>query len=133
MFFTVLICVFVTSYLFFAAGLYFFQYFVEVVLGKSVQYQKLTRVSLGVSILTVKLWFADCLFPLITGLPVIGQSPCTAHEALKQLIEKLLKEAVNLPLLEQARIHPVNVPEDTTNKTYEDLLATAIINKVNDD
>lgn len=73
------------------------------------------------------------IFPLITGLPVIGQSPCTAHEALKLLIEKLLKEAVNLPLLEQARIHPVNVPEDTTNKTYEDLLATAIINKVNDD
>ncbi|XP_066246028.1 uncharacterized protein [Euwallacea similis] len=63
-------------------------------------------------------------------LPVIGQSPCTAHAALKQLIEKLLREAVNLPLLQQARVHPTNLSEESANGTYEDLLATAIINKV---
>lgn len=63
-------------------------------------------------------------------MPVIGQSPCTAHAALKQLIEKLLKEAVNLPLLEKARVHPSVPAEETTNRSYEDLLATAIINKV---
>lgn len=118
MFFTVLICVFVISYLFFAAGLYFFQYFVEVVLGKSSKGAHNTLIAKTL-INNFNFHFA--------GLPVIGQSPCTAHEALKQLIEKLLKEAVNLPLIEQAKVHP----EETTNKTYEDLLATAIINKVN--
>ncbi|XP_019757284.2 uncharacterized protein LOC109535752 isoform X4 [Dendroctonus ponderosae] len=67
---------------------------------------------------------------VILDLPVTGQSPCTAHAALKQLIEKLLKEAVNLPLLEKARAHPSVPAEETTNRSYEDLLATAIINKV---
>ncbi|CAH1127866.1 unnamed protein product [Ceutorhynchus assimilis] len=67
---------------------------------------------------------------VVLDLPATGQSPCTAHAALKQLIEKLLKEAVNLPLLEKAHAHPAIPSEETTNKTYEDLLATAIINKV---
>ncbi|XP_066246029.1 uncharacterized protein [Euwallacea similis] len=67
---------------------------------------------------------------VVLDLPVIGQSPCTAHAALKQLIEKLLREAVNLPLLQQARVHPTNLSEESANGTYEDLLATAIINKV---
>ncbi|XP_050306519.1 uncharacterized protein LOC126743472 isoform X2 [Anthonomus grandis grandis] len=64
------------------------------------------------------------------NLPVTGTSPCTAHAALKQLIEKLLKEAVNLPLLQAAHAHPPTPQETSTNSTYEDLLATAIINKV---
>ncbi|XP_018574031.1 uncharacterized protein LOC108913044 isoform X2 [Anoplophora glabripennis] len=62
-------------------------------------------------------------------LPITGQSPCTAHAALKQLIERLLREAVNLPSLQKAQEQPV-VPPDESNRTYEDLLATAILNKV---
>ncbi|KAL1497122.1 hypothetical protein ABEB36_008132 [Hypothenemus hampei] len=60
----------------------------------------------------------------------IDESPYAVYAALKRLIRQLLREAVNLPLLENAQVHPRTPPEDTTDGTYEDLLATAIINKV---
>ncbi|XP_074031203.1 uncharacterized protein isoform X2 [Leptinotarsa decemlineata] len=62
-------------------------------------------------------------------LPLTGQSPCTAHAALKQLIERLLKEVVNLPSLQKTQENSA-LSSDLNNKTYEDLLATAILNKV---
>lgn len=62
-------------------------------------------------------------------------SPSSAHAALKHLIEKIVNEAMTLPNLKEA-LHSspngiVNEDEDFTNKTYEDILATAILNKVN--
>ncbi|XP_074031207.1 uncharacterized protein isoform X5 [Leptinotarsa decemlineata] len=65
----------------------------------------------------------------ISNLPLTGQSPCTAHAALKQLIERLLKEVVNLPSLQKTQENSA-LSSDLNNKTYEDLLATAILNKV---
>ncbi|XP_060516758.1 uncharacterized protein LOC132696137 isoform X2 [Cylas formicarius] len=62
-------------------------------------------------------------------LPITGQSPSSAHEALKQLIEQLLKEAATLPRLQQTQDHSTTA-EGNPSRTYEDLLATAIINKV---
>ncbi|XP_072402634.1 uncharacterized protein [Diabrotica undecimpunctata] len=63
-------------------------------------------------------------------LPLTGQqSPCTAHAALKQLIEKLLHEVANLPQLQRPQ-QGTAIPPDLNNRTYEDLLATAILNKV---
>ncbi|XP_057670595.1 uncharacterized protein LOC130902455 isoform X1 [Diorhabda carinulata] len=60
-------------------------------------------------------------------LPLTGQqSPCTAHAALKQLIEKLLQEVLSMPHLRNRQ----QGAADLNNKTYEDLLATAILNKV---
>ncbi|XP_066151682.1 uncharacterized protein [Euwallacea fornicatus] len=89
--------------------------------------EKLVTVLLGENVdnASVSMLYTDRHY-----LPVVGQSPCTAHAALKQLIEKLLREAVNLPLLQQARLHPTNLSEESTNGSYEDLLATAIINKI---
>lgn len=66
---------------------------------------------------------------LLSDLPLQGQTPCTAHSALKKLIERLIQESLTLPLLRKAQEHPAN-PVDETDRTYEDLLATAIINKV---
>ncbi|CAH1994577.1 unnamed protein product [Acanthoscelides obtectus] len=60
-------------------------------------------------------------------LPVAGQSPCSAHATLKQIIERLLREALNLPNLNR---DTQSLPPNETDRTYEDLLATAIINKV---
>lgn len=68
-------------------------------------------------------------FSLFSDLPVQGQTPCTAHAALKQLIKRLIEESLSLSVLQTAQDHPA-VPRDDENRTYEDLLATAIINKV---
>ncbi|KAJ8913546.1 hypothetical protein NQ315_017097 [Exocentrus adspersus] len=83
----------------------------------------------------VTLWILFCaalytfhyVVEVVLDLPITGQSPCTAHAALKQLVERLLRETVNLPNLQKAQENP---PSDKSNRTYEDLLATAIINKV---
>lgn len=65
-------------------------------------------------------------------MPVRGQSPSTAHAALKQLIQRLIQEAVNLPALKEAPNQPPseNPNNEQEQRTYEDLLATAILNKV---
>ncbi|CAG9854521.1 unnamed protein product [Phyllotreta striolata] len=63
-------------------------------------------------------------------LPLSGQqSPCTAHAALKQLIEKLLLEVLHMPALQRAQDSTIST-SNAKDKTYEDLLATAILNKV---
>nr|CAI5826659.1 unnamed protein product [Callosobruchus analis] len=67
------------------------------------------------------------IIDVILDLPVTGQSPCTAHAALKLIIERLLKEAITLPNLNR---DTQSLPPNETDRTYEDLLATAIINKV---
>ncbi|XP_025831442.1 uncharacterized protein LOC108740591 isoform X3 [Agrilus planipennis] len=62
-------------------------------------------------------------------LPIVGQSPCSAHAIVKQIIQRVIQEAIDLPTLSKAHTHPA-IPEDTTDRSYEDLLATAILNKV---
>ncbi|XP_019871463.2 uncharacterized protein LOC109599854 isoform X2 [Aethina tumida] len=65
---------------------------------------------------------------VVLDLPVTGQSPCSAHTLLKQIIQRLLRDANDLPGLVRQEIDN-EVPSDD-NRTYEDLLATAIINKI---
>lgn len=69
------------------------------------------------------------LFHFVTDLPIIGQSPCSAHASLKLLIQRIIQEAIGLPTLQKAQEHP-GAPAENTDRTYEDLLATAILNKV---
>ncbi|GJQ67595.1 hypothetical protein Trydic_g8400 [Trypoxylus dichotomus] len=66
----------------------------------------------------------------ISNLPITGQSPCSAHAYLKQLIERFTHEAVDLPTLCRNESHPAHPEETIDNRTYEDLLSAAIINKV---
>ncbi|XP_063913596.1 uncharacterized protein LOC135130174 isoform X2 [Zophobas morio] len=54
------------------------------------------------------------------------QTPSSAHTSLKLLIEKILREATRLPRFRK----PVNHTVATEERTYEDLLATAILNKI---
>lgn len=65
----------------------------------------------------------------VSDLPSQGESPCTPHTALKKLIERLIQESLSLPLLQKVQDHPAR-PNGESNRTYEDLLATAVINKV---
>ncbi|XP_017776994.1 PREDICTED: uncharacterized protein LOC108562986 isoform X2 [Nicrophorus vespilloides] len=62
-------------------------------------------------------------------LPITGQSPCSAHATLKLLIQKLIEDAAGLPKMPKLPDHPAS-PDDTGDRTYEDLLATAVVNKV---
>ncbi|XP_022913601.2 uncharacterized protein [Onthophagus taurus] len=66
----------------------------------------------------------------ISNLPITGQSPCTAHATLKQLIQRFSSEAGELPELKRIQNHPAVPEEEVSDRTYEDLLSTAIINKV---
>ncbi|KAK9696583.1 hypothetical protein QE152_g31489 [Popillia japonica] len=63
-------------------------------------------------------------------LPITGQSPCSAHAYLKNLIERFTNEASELPNLIKYESHPAHPEETISNRSYEDLLSTAIINKV---
>jgi hypothetical protein len=56
------------------------------------------------------------------------QTPSSAHVNLKQLIEKVLQEVVHLPNFRKA-VNSETVPGEN-ERTYEELLATAVINKV---
>jgi hypothetical protein len=56
------------------------------------------------------------------------QTPSSAHVNLKQLIEKVLQEVVHLPHFRKA-VNSETVPGEN-ERTYEELLATAVINKV---
>lgn len=75
-------------------------------------------------------WTPDHPGPPLTNpspdLPVTGQTPCSAHAALKQLIQRMILEALELPRLREAE----HRPEEVGERTYEDLLATAVLNKV---
>lgn len=62
-------------------------------------------------------------------LPITqGHSPCTAHSTLKSIIRRVLRDASNMVVLKEPQEQESE--EDTSNQTYEDLLATAILNKV---
>lgn len=69
------------------------------------------------------------MMALVPDLPVPGQSPCSAHASLKLLIQKVIAEAAGLPQLTKAGDHP-GAPAPENDRSYEDLLATAILNKV---
>ncbi|XP_044750176.1 uncharacterized protein LOC123310669 isoform X2 [Coccinella septempunctata] len=60
-------------------------------------------------------------------LPLVGESPCSAHTALKVIIQKIIREASQLPKLNGEGT--TNALEQN-NRTYEDLLSTAILNKI---
>lgn len=64
-----------------------------------------------------------------SDLPVTGQTPCTAHASLKNIIRRVLRDASNLAILKQPQ-KDEDLPVSTNKRTYEDLLATAILNKV---
>ncbi|XP_031344890.1 uncharacterized protein LOC116171966 isoform X3 [Photinus pyralis] len=77
-------------------------------------------------------WFKGmlkALQPSSINLPVVGESPCSAHASLKFLIQKVIQDAISLPILKKVDEQP-GAPVDEINRSYEDLLATAIINKV---
>ncbi|XP_049832213.1 uncharacterized protein LOC126272953 isoform X4 [Schistocerca gregaria] len=63
-------------------------------------------------------------------------SPTAAHAALKKLIHKIIGEAMTLPPMQQVDVRKAAMPENYSTedemalKTYEDILATAILNKV---
>ncbi|XP_065162871.1 uncharacterized protein [Atheta coriaria] len=63
-------------------------------------------------------------------LPISGESPCAAHASLKTLIQRFIREASELPELHKATEEHAAITDDNNDRTYEDLLSTAIINKV---
>ncbi|GLV38956.1 Myosin-7a binding protein [Carabus blaptoides fortunei] len=65
-------------------------------------------------------------------LPVTGQTPCTAHASLKNIIRRVLRDASNIAILKEPQTETASAADTTQNRTYEDLLATAILNKVID-
>ncbi|RZB39631.1 GPI-anchored adhesin-like protein PGA55 [Asbolus verrucosus] len=65
---------------------------------------------------------------LVPDTPLAEQSPGAAHTTLKQIIESLLQEAVVLPTFNRAVESQTSSGEN--KQTYEELLATAILNKV---
>ncbi|KAK4879365.1 hypothetical protein RN001_007511 [Aquatica leii] len=65
----------------------------------------------------------------IANLPIVGQSPCSAHAGLKLLIQRIIQEAIGLSSMKKVSDRHDNETE-INDRTYEDLLATAIINKV---
>lgn len=107
--FTTILVVFWTVLCFVVYG---YHYMIEVVFGKT----------------TLAYWSGqtDCALP---DLPISGQSPCSAHAALKQLIQRVILEALDLPKLRQAEGLPEG-SDEVHERTYEDLLATAVLNKV---
>ncbi|XP_063239059.1 uncharacterized protein LOC134540328 [Bacillus rossius redtenbacheri] len=62
------------------------------------------------------------------------ESPSIAHAQLKQLVKRVVHEAMALPRMKEAIERRVpngqSVSQDMDSKTYEDILATAILNKV---
>ncbi|KRT85760.1 hypothetical protein AMK59_2016 [Oryctes borbonicus] len=81
-------------------------------------------------ILSSVMYFVYYIVEVVLDLPITGQSPCSAHTFLKQLIERFTHEAADLPALCRTESHPAHPEEIISNRTYEDLLSTAIINKV---
>lgn len=67
---------------------------------------------------------------LFVDLPVTGQTPCTAHASLKNIIRRVLRDASNMAILKEPQTETASAADTTQNRTYEDLLATAILNKV---
>ncbi|XP_073958082.1 uncharacterized protein isoform X2 [Choristoneura fumiferana] len=63
--------------------------------------------------------------PSRTGAP---SSASNAHAQLKRLVARVVEEAAALPALARYAAEPAPAPVE--NNTYEDLLATAILNKV---
>ncbi|KAK7872261.1 hypothetical protein R5R35_012115 [Gryllus longicercus] len=59
-------------------------------------------------------------------------SPSAAHAALKQLVHQIIQEAMVLPKFNGVKPTEDDMKslEDMESKTYEDILATAILNKV---
>ncbi|XP_045470819.1 uncharacterized protein LOC123678075 isoform X2 [Harmonia axyridis] len=60
-------------------------------------------------------------------LPLVGESPCSAHTSLKQIIQRIIREVNDLP---QLRGEGTTNTLEQNNRTYEDLLSTAILNKI---
>lgn len=70
--------------------------------------------------------------PLSADLPPsrtdAPSSASNAHAQLKRLVARVVEEAAALPALARYAAEPAPAP--VKNNTYEDLLATAILNKV---
>ncbi|CAG9796873.1 unnamed protein product [Diatraea saccharalis] len=64
-----------------------------------------------------------------TAAPSLSGGASGAHAQLKRLVARVVEEAAALPALARYAAEPVN-PPSIESSTYEDLLATAILNKV---
>ncbi|KAF5291019.1 hypothetical protein FQR65_LT11472 [Abscondita terminalis] len=69
------------------------------------------------------------IIEVVLDLPIVGQSPCSAHAGIKLLIQKIIQEAIGLPHMKKISDQSSS-PSEISNRTYEDLLSTAIINKI---
>ncbi|CAG2055939.1 unnamed protein product [Timema podura] len=61
------------------------------------------------------------------------ESPSSVHAELKTLVNRIIRDAVTLPnfkVIERKMSNGERLSEDIDIKTYEDILATAILNKV---
>ncbi|KAL3281084.1 hypothetical protein HHI36_004308 [Cryptolaemus montrouzieri] len=67
------------------------------------------------------------ILEVILDLPIVGESPCSAHSALKKIVQKIIREANDLPELKSPG---TNNALEQEGRTYEDLLSTAILNKI---
>ncbi|XP_011302623.1 uncharacterized protein [Fopius arisanus] len=59
-----------------------------------------------------------------------ADTPSMAHSALRELVERAVDEARKLPILGDSMTTRIQDNTSTDEQTYEDLLATAILNKV---
>nr|CAD7440947.1 unnamed protein product [Timema bartmani] len=70
----------------------------------------------------------------ITNKPLAEvESPSSVHAELKTLVNRIIRDAVTLPnfkVIERKMSNGERLSEDIDIKTYEDILATAILNKV---
>lgn len=112
MIFTIFVTILVVFWTVLCFVLYGFHYLIEVVFGKTSP--------------IICSYQTDRSLP---DLPISGQSPCSAHAALKQLIQRIILEALDLPRLRPSEGSPEG-SDEVNGKTYEDLLATAVLNKV---
>ncbi|XP_046753448.1 uncharacterized protein LOC124416427 isoform X4 [Diprion similis] len=67
---------------------------------------------------------------LSIGNKPAADTPTMAHAALRDLVERAVEEARKLPGLGNPDAGRSTEPGDVADQTYEDLLATAILNKV---
>lgn len=91
--------------------------------------------------LTFSSWYSEeeakawiLVFCILTDKPATD-APTMAHAALRDLVERAVEEAKKLPGLggSDAGRSGDQDPSDISEQTYEDLLATAILNKVSNE
>lgn len=65
---------------------------------------------------------------VVVDHPVTGQTPCMMHGTLDGIIKRVLRDMLNMAGLREPQDQ--QEPAGTPEQTYEDLLATTVLNKV---